>query len=104
MFLLMMFLKNLELKEMNYSVLFEKTAKNDLNKLDSQIRLRVFKFVKRLEECENPKHLGEQLRGNLSKFWKYRIGDYRLICDLDYDKFEISILKISHRKNIYKNK
>lgn len=89
---------------MNWTVRFKLSAEKDLIKLDRKIQIRISKFIQRIIIFENPKHLGEQLRGNLSKFWKYRLGDYRLICDLDYDKFEISILKISHRKNIYKDK
>jgi mRNA interferase RelE/StbE len=89
---------------MNWIVKFELDAENDLNKLDRQIQIRISKFIQRLIISKNPTYLGEQLRGNLSRFWKYRVSDYRLICDLDYKKSEVSILKISHRKNIYKSK
>jgi len=99
-----MFLKSLVLIKMNWTIRFELNAQKDLKKLDRQIQIRISKFIQRLMISNNPTHLGEKLRGDLSKFWKYRIGDYRLICYLDYEKLEISVLKISHRKNVYKDK
>jgi mRNA interferase RelE/StbE len=89
---------------MNWQVKFKTQAVDELKELDRQAQVRILKFVKRLETYENPKYLGAPLHGNLSKFWKYRVGDYRLICNFDYEKLEVSIIKLSHRKNVYKEK
>ena len=59
-------------------------------------------FVKNLSELENPRLKGESLTGNLSKYWKYRIGDYRLICRIEDEKLLVLIVKIGHRREVYK--
>ena len=59
-------------------------------------------FLENLSELENPRLKGESLTGNLSKYWKYRIGDYRLICRIEDEKLLVLIVKIGHRREVYK--
>lgn len=89
---------------MNWQVKFKPQAIDELKELDRQVQIRILKFVKRLEICDDPKYLGAPLHGNLSKFWKYRVGDYRIICNFDYESLGILVIKVSHRKNVYKEK
>ncbi len=42
--------------------------------------------------------------GNLSEFWKYRVGDYRLICRIQDEKLIVVVVKVGHRREVYKNK
>lgn len=80
-----------------YKLIFEKRALNNLNKLDNQIKYRIWK---KLQDCkENPFRFFEKLikiRG-----FKLRIGDYRVIVDINRDDRIIYILELGHRKNIY---
>jgi mRNA interferase RelE/StbE len=81
---------------------FDPRAVDALKKLDKQVQHRIIKFIRqRLETKKNPKHIGSSLRGNMSGLWKYRVGDYRLVCQIDGD-IEILVLHIGHRKNVYK--
>ncbi len=56
---------------------------------------------KNLEGCENPRAHGKALTGNRSGYWRYRIGDYRVIADIQDDKILILVIEVGHRKKIY---
>ncbi len=74
-----------------------------LGKLDPQVTRRILRFLhERVARLENPRSIGEALHGSrLGEFWKYRVGDYRLICSIE-DKFVlILVLRIGHRREIY---
>ena len=74
-----------------------------LNKLDQPIRRRIFRYLEEhIHQCKNPRHFGEALTANRAKFWRYRVGDYRIICDILEEKVIILILTIGHRREIYK--
>ena len=87
---------------MKWTIDYTNAAKKVLKSLDKPIRERIRTFVKNLSELENPRLKGESLTGNLSKYWKYRIGDYRLICRIEDEKLLVLIVKIGHRREVYK--
>ncbi len=83
----------------NYAVEFTKSAQKELNKLPSQISLRIVKAVDKLSL--------EPRKGNVrpmigSKSWRLRVGDYRIIYDIYDSKLIVLIIRIRHRKNVYK--
>lgn len=80
---------------------FSSKAQKDFKKLDISIQKRIKTFTQEIEKLENPRSRGKALAGNLKGFWRYRIGDYRLICEILDNEFIIYTIKISHRKNIY---
>ena len=57
---------------------------------------------KNLENCENPFFTGKVLKGNLINFWRYRVGDYRIIANIEDEKLIILLVKIGHRRDVYK--
>jgi len=80
-----------------YNLIFEKRALNYLNKLEKQIKERIWN---KLQDCkQNPFRFLEHLE-DIEGF-KLRAGDYRVILDVDIQNKTIKVLKISHRKNIY---
>ncbi len=87
-----------------WKVSFTEEADKALSKLDKPVRERIRKFARDLERLQNPRLRGEALTGNLSDFWKYRIGDYRLICRLHDEELIILVVKIGHRSSVYKTK
>jgi mRNA interferase RelE/StbE len=88
---------------LNWKIEFDKKAKNDLLNFDKSAKNKILKFIdERLLKMVNPRNLGAPLKGNLSGFWKYRIGKYRLICKIEDNNFIILVISIGHRKNIYK--
>ena len=87
---------------MTWTINITEEADKQLQSLDKPIRERIRKYVKELEKLPNPKIRAETLKGNLSEFCKYRVGDYRLICKIEDDKLLILVVKIGHRSKIYK--
>ncbi|NMA94985.1 MAG: type II toxin-antitoxin system RelE/ParE family toxin [Clostridiales bacterium] len=88
---------------MKYSILFDRNADKQLRQIDiTQQRIIVNWIEKNLRNTDNPRRFGKSLKGNLKDYWRYRIGNYRIIADIDDDKIRIIIINIGHRKDIYK--
>ncbi len=87
---------------MSYSLETTPRFDKEFKKLDNYTK-RILKgwIDKYLVDCENPRQKGKSLTANLSGRWRYRIGDYRLICQIEDDKLIILALSVGHRKNIY---
>ena len=87
---------------MKYKVILSEKARKALKKLDKQTSSLIVGWIeKNLEGCENPRIHGKGLTSNKSGQWRYRIGDYRLICDIQDKKIIIYVLEVGHRKRIY---
>lgn len=76
--------------------------KKQLKKLDRSVSKRVYAFLDNLESLENPRSKGKALIGLLSGLWRYRVGDYRIICKIEDNNLIVVALEIGHRKHIYK--
>ena len=89
---------------MAYSVELSAEVDRELDKLDAQHRKRILKFLhERIAKLDDPRSIGEALHGSrLGEFWKYRVGDYRLICKIEDDRLVVLVLRIGDRKEIYR--
>jgi len=88
---------------MAWKVELSPTALKQLGKLDKSVSRRVLNFLRqRVEKLDDPRQIGQRLQGTLSEFWKYRVGDYRLICSLEDDRLVVLVLRIGHRRDVYK--
>ena len=89
---------------MKYSVEYSQRAVKELKKLDRYTQRMIFSWIdKNLNGCENPRLHGKALTANRKGQWRYRVGDYRLITDIQDDRIVILILSVGHRKSIYDN-
>ena len=87
---------------MSYNVVLTDKAKKQLKKLDKPTSALIISWLrKNIEGCDNPRQHGKALVANHSGKWRYRIGDYRLICAIDDGKVIILVLEIGHRKEVY---
>jgi mRNA interferase RelE/StbE len=87
---------------MNWKIELTVSAKKELNKLDSVIQKRITKFLyEKLIQAPNPRIFGHSLTGNFSGHWRYRVGDYRIICRILDTEIVIEIIKIAHRADVY---
>jgi mRNA interferase RelE/StbE len=85
-----------------WTIEFEPAAQRELEKLDKPVARRILKFLyQRLGRLDNPQQIGERLQGTLSQFWKYRVGDYRLICSLEHARLVVLVLRVGHRREVY---
>lgn len=88
---------------MKYDVIFSKTALKQFKKMDNYTKLMLINWIeKNLSNCEDPRIHGKALKGNLKNQWRYRVGDYRILCDIEDDKLIILVINIGHRREIYK--
>ena len=89
---------------MTWQIEFGEAAKNDLSKLDKQIAKRITNFLReRVAKLDDPRSIGEALRGSkLGEFWKYRVGDYRVISTIKDDVLRVLVVQIAHRKHVYR--
>ncbi|MEM7589780.1 MAG: type II toxin-antitoxin system RelE/ParE family toxin, partial [Myxococcota bacterium] len=89
-------------KNLAWTVDWDPGARKDLRRLDQQIQKRITQFLQsRLASVSNPKQLGEPLVGKQG-MWRYRVGDYRIVCLLDKQKCTIVVLRARHRREVYK--
>lgn len=87
---------------MSYKVVSTEKFEKSFLKLDKSVQRLISKWIgKNLFDCENPYFSGKSLKGNLSRYWRYRVGDYRLIVDIVDDELIIVMVSVVHRKNIY---
>jgi mRNA interferase RelE/StbE len=87
-----------------WSVEFDAGAKKDLEKLDRQVARRIVAFLaNRVAKLEDPRSIGQALRGSeLGDFWKYRVGDYRVICDIQDRRLLVLVLRVGNRREVYR--
>ena len=85
-----------------YTVEFTKEALRQLKKLDQYTAMMIVAWVrKNLEGCENPRQHDKGLTANRSGQWRYRVGDYRLIAEIQDSRIVILILNVGHRRDVY---
>lgn len=82
-------------------VIFSETALKTLKKVDGSIRTQIVKYAHELEALEDPRTRGKGLSSNLAGLWRYRVGDWRLICEIKDNELIISVVRIGHRSEVY---
>jgi mRNA interferase RelE/StbE len=89
---------------MPWKIEFSVDADRELRKLDPPQARRILKFLQeRVAPLEDPRTLGKALQGpRLGEFWRYRVGPFRVICKLEDDRLLVLVLRIGHRKEIYR--
>lgn len=89
---------------MAYRIEVSESAERELGKLDAQHRRRILKFLsERVAKLDNPRSVGEALQGSeYGEFWRYRVGDYRLICRIEDERVVVLVLRVGHRREIYR--
>ena len=87
---------------MAWRIEFAQSAARDLRKLDPQVSRRIVGYLRdRIAPSKDPRALGQALKGDeLGQFWKYRVGDYRLIAEMHDQQVRILIVRIGHRREV----
>ena len=87
---------------MNYKLVFTDRAKKQLKKLDKHTAALIIGWLeKNIENCDNPRIHCKGLVENKSGQWRYRIGDYRVICEIQDEEIIVLVLEVGHRREIY---
>jgi len=89
---------------MAWRVELDSAAERDLDKLDPQTARRILAFLHgRVATLDDPRSIGEALKGSkLGEFWKYRVGDYRIISSIEDGALRILVVKIGNRREVYR--
>lgn len=83
---------------------FEDAALKELAKLDKPVARRILAFLReRVAVLDDPRSVGEALKGSkLGEFWKYRVGDYRVIANIEDGALRVLVLKVGNRREVYR--
>jgi mRNA interferase RelE/StbE len=83
---------------------FDEEVVRELAKLDRQVARRITAFLRgRVATLEDPRSIGEALKGSrLGEFWKYRVGDYRIIASIEDSALRILVVRVGNRRNVYR--
>ena len=86
-----------------WTIEITRTAEKQIKKLDRTAQQSIVSFLRdRLQPADNPRQWGKPLHGDKGGLWRYRIGDYRLICDIRDEKITVLVLRVGHRKDVYR--
>lgn len=87
-----------------WSVEFDDRARRELRKLDPQVQKEILRYLReRIAGSPDPRQFGKPLRLNLAGLWRYRVGDYRLICRFEENRFVVFVIKVGHRREVYED-
>lgn len=89
---------------MVWQIKLSQTAEKQLAKLDRQVSRRIILFLReRVATLTDPRSIGEALKGgDVGEFWKYRVGDWRLICEIRDKQILITVLSLGNRREVYR--
>lgn len=77
-------------------------ARKALKKLDRKPARDIVRALEEIAKLQDPRSRGKALTGNLQGLWRYRVGDYRVICDIRNQQLTIYAIDLGHRRNIYR--
>jgi len=86
----------------SWKIAIARTAERQIKKLDRTVQTSILRFLReRVEPSEDPRQWGKPLHGEKRGLWRYRVGDYRLICDIQDQKITVLVLEVN-RKDVYR--
>lgn len=87
---------------MTWRIELTASAKKELVKLDRQTAKRITAFLReRVAQSTNPRDIGKALKGPLGEFWRYRVGDFRIICEIQDEVMRVLVIKLGNRRDVY---
>ena len=88
---------------MGWTIEYDPEAIRELNGLDRSIRSEIFDYMQqRIAEADNPRHFGKALRHDKFGLWRYRVRNFRIICELQNARQVVLVVGVGHRKDVYR--
>jgi len=85
-----------------WTINYADTARSQLRKLDKQTARRIVDYMdERIADLENPRSAGKALTGPLGGLWRYRVGDCRVICDIQDGALRVLVVQVGNRRDVY---
>lgn len=89
---------------MTWGVEFDDAARKELRKLDRQAQQEILRYLReRIATNDDPRRFGKALSRELAGLWRYRVQNYRLICNIENQTLTVLVLRVGHRKDIYED-
>lgn len=89
---------------MTWTVEFDDAARKELRKLDRQAQQEILRYLReRIATDEDPRRLGKALSREFAGLWRYRIQNYRIICNIEDQKLTVLVVRVGHRKDVYED-
>lgn len=85
----------------NWSIELTEKCDREFQKLDKSIQQQIKRFFENIIKSPNPRVKGSALKGNLRQYWRYRVGDYRILCRIEDTVLLILLMKVAHRRDVY---
>lgn len=89
---------------MGWAIELSELARRNLRRLDPQDAHRILRYLQeRIATAADPRLLGQPLKGaSLGNFWRYRVGDHRVVADIDDGRITVLVVRIGHRRDVYR--
>jgi mRNA interferase RelE/StbE len=88
---------------LGWTIEYDPEAIKDLNKLNRSIRLEIFRYMQEgIGQADSPRNFGKPLRFDKFGLWRYRVRDFRIICELQEARQVVLVVGVGHRKNVYR--
>lgn len=87
----------------SWTIEFSPCAAKELRKLDRPVQKRIVAYLREISTLPNPQMRGKALTGNWAGFWRWRVGDYRLVAAIEDDRVVIVVVSIGHRSQVYED-
>ena len=88
---------------MAWTIEYAETAKKQLRKLDKIVARRIVDFMdERVAPSNDPRAIGKARKGPLGDLWRYRVGDYRVICEIQDKLLTVLVLQVGNRREVYR--
>ena len=87
---------------MAWRIEFSRKADKAMQKLDKGIAAKIFDELEEIAALDDPRSRGKVLTGNLAGVWRYRVGDYRILCDIEDGELVVLVVEVAHRREVYK--
>lgn len=85
-------------------VVYSEDARKQLKKLDNSVKVRILDYMDEVSKLDDPRARGKALVGNYIGLWRYRVEDYRILCDIKNDELCILVVDVGHRRDVYEYK
>lgn len=89
---------------MAWRIEIDKDVQRSMKKLDRNVAKRIIAKLREISQLEDPRSTGKALVGNLAGLWRYRVGDYRIVCDIEDEVLLILVIDVAHRSKVYKRR
>lgn len=89
---------------LTWTIKISERALRSLRKMDKQVARRIRDKLAEISTLENPRSTGKALTGSLAGVWRYRVGDYRILCDIEDNELVVIIIDVAHRREVYRHR